>query len=187
MLKRVLLTVVAIIALFCGYVALQPSSYRIERTAIVVAPPSAVFAEVNDFHNWEAWSPWAKLDPNAKVTFEGPSSGEGAVFRWAGNEEIGEGKMTLTESKPDEKVQIRVDFFKPWSGTNSNEFLLKPDGPRTVVTWASFGEQGFVGKLICLFMNPQKMIGEPLEKGLAKLKTVTEAKLGQNLPEPVAN
>jgi hypothetical protein len=187
MLKRVLLAVVAVVALFAVYVALQPSAYRIERTAIVVAPPAAVFAEVNDFHNWEAWSPWAKLDPNAKATFEGPASGEGAVFHWAGNEEVGEGKMTLTESKPDERILTRVDFIKPWEGTNASEFTFKPDGARTVVTWAVFGEQGFIGKAICLFMNPEKMIGGPLEKGLANLKSVTEAKLGHSQPEPVAN
>jgi hypothetical protein len=187
MLKRVLLAVLAVVVLFAGYVALQPSSYRIERTAIVVAPPAAVFAEINDFHNWEAWSPWAKLDPNAKTTFEGPASGEGAVFHWSGNEEVGEGKMTLAESKPDERVLVNVDFVKPFAGTNSSEFVLRPDGARTIVTWAVFGEQGFIGKAICLFMNPQKMIGEPLEKGLANLKAVTEAKLGQSQPEPVAN
>jgi uncharacterized protein YndB with AHSA1/START domain len=187
MLKRVLLAVVAVVALFAVYVALQPSAYRIERTAIIVAPPSAVFAEVNDFHNWEAWSPWAKLDPNAKATFDGASSGEGAVFHWSGNSEVGQGSMTLTESKPDERIRIRVDFVEPFADTNTSEFTFKPDGARTVVTWATFGEQGFIGKAICLFMNPEKMIGGQFEKGLANLKTVTEAKLGHSQPEPLAN
>lgn len=187
MLKRVLLAVVAVVVLFAAYVAMQPSTFRIERSAIVVAPPAAVFAEVNDFHNWEAWSPWAKLDPNAKATFEGPASGQGAVFHWSGNDEVGEGKMTLTESKPDEHILIQVDFVKPFAGTNASEFTFKPDGARTIVNWAIFGEQGFIEKAICLFMNPQKMIGEPLEKGLANLKAVTEAKLGQSQPDAVAN
>jgi hypothetical protein len=187
MLKRILLAVVAALALFAVYVALLPSAYRIERTAIVVAPPDAVFTEVNSFRNWEAWSPWAKLDPNAKATFEGPDSGEGAVFHWAGNDEVGEGKMTLTESKPAERIQIRVDFVKPWAGTNMSEFTFKPDGARTIVTWASFGEQGFLGKAICLFMDPDKMIGGQFEKGLANLKSVAEAKLGHSQPEPVAH
>lgn len=187
MLKRVLLAIVAVVVLFAAYVAMQPSTYRIERSAIIVAPPAAVFAEVNDFHNWEAWSPWVKLDPNAKTTFEGPVSGEGAVVNWSGNEQVGEGKMTLTESKPDDRILIRVDFVKPFAGTNSSEFTFKPDGARTIVTWAIFGERGFIEKAICLVMNAQKMIGEPLEKGLANLKAVTESKLGQSQPDPVAN
>ncbi|MGE0023643.1 MAG: SRPBCC family protein [Hyphomicrobium sp.] len=184
MLKRILLILLAVVAAFSGYVALQPSDFRIERSAIVVAPQANTFAEVNDFHNWQEWSPWAKLDPNAKGTFEGPVSGEGAVFRWAGNDEVGEGSMTLTESKPDERVRIRVDFVKPWTGTNNSEFTFKPDGPRTLVTWAIYGEQGFLGKAICLFMNPQKMIGEPMEKGLANLKTRVEGKSAPATADP---
>jgi hypothetical protein len=176
MLKRIVLGLAAIIALFAVYVALQPSAYRVERSAIVVAPAPSVFQEVNDFHAWQAWSPWAKLDPDAKSTFEGPASGEGAVFRWAGNEKVGEGSMTLTESKPDERVAIRLDFVKPWAGTSDTEFTFKPDGPRTVVTWAMSGERSFIEKAVCLVFNGDKMIGGEFEKGLANLKQVAEAK-----------
>jgi hypothetical protein len=185
MVKRILLAVVAVVLLFLGYVALLPSAFRIERSAIVVAPPAAVFEEVNDFHNWDAWSPWAKLDPNAKATFEGPRAGEGAVFRWAGNAQVGEGRMTLVESKPDERIQIRTDIEKPWSGTSTSEFTFKPDGPRTIVTWAMSGERGFLEKAICVVMNGERMIGSQFETGLANLKSVAEAKVGES--QPVAN
>lgn len=184
MLKRVLLALAAIVIVFCGYIALQPSEFRVERSAIVVAPPAAVFAEVNDFHNWEAWSPWAKLDPNAKATFEGPASGEGAVFHWAGNSEVGVGRMTVTESKPDEYIKIRIDFVEPWQGTNAAEFTFKPDGPRTVTTWAMFGEHGFLEKAMCLVMNGDKMVGDQFEKGLASLKALVESKAGQAAAGP---
>lgn len=178
MLKRILIGIAALVLLFVGYVALQPSTFRIERTAIVVAPPAAVFAEVNDFHNWQAWSPWAKLDPDAKATFEGPAAGEGAVFHWAGNREVGEGRMTLLDSKPDEHIRIRVDFVKPFTGTNTTDFTFRPDGPRTIVTWAMSGELTFLQKALWAFMNPDRMVGEQFEKGLASLKTVVEGKLG---------
>ena len=178
MLRWILLAIVAIVLVFCGYVALQPSAFRIERTTIVVAPPSAVFAEVNDFHNWETWSPWAKLDPNAKATFEGPPAGEGAVFAWAGNEQVGEGRMTLVESKPDERIGIRLDFVKPWEGTSNTAFTFKPDGARTIVTWAMSGERTFLEKALCLIFNGDKMIGAQFEQGLQSLKSVVEAKLG---------
>jgi hypothetical protein len=176
MLKRILLAIVAIVLAFSGYVALQPSTFRIERSAIAVAPVERVFAEVNDFRNWQTWSPWAKLDPNAKATFEGPASGEGAVFRWAGNADVGEGSMTLLESRPNEHILIRVDFVKPWAGTNATEFTFKPDGPRTIVTWAMTGKQGFLEKAVCVFMNPDKMVGGQFEKGLASLKQLAEGK-----------
>lgn len=179
MLKRTLIGLVAIVIAFVGYVALfKPTEFLIERSSIIVAPPSAVFAEVNNFRNWEAWSPWAKLDPNAKATFEGPDAGEGAVFNWSGNDQIGEGRMTLLESRPDERIRIRVDFTKPFEGTNTAIFTFRPDGPRTIVTWTMSGEQSFLQKALSVFVNIDKLVGAEFEKGLGNLKSVVEAKLG---------
>ena len=104
MFLKILIALVAIVAAFAAFVALRPSEYRIARSATIAAPASEIFAQVNDFHKWDAWSPWAKLDPNAKTTFEGPSAGEGAVFAWAGNSQIGEGRITLTQSRPAELI-----------------------------------------------------------------------------------
>jgi hypothetical protein len=176
MLKRVLLAVVVAVVAFGVYVALLPSTFRIERSAIVVAPQAAAFAEVNDLRKWQEWSPWAKLDPQSKATFEGPQAGEGAIFRWDGNAEVGKGTMTVVESKPDERVRLRLDFEQPWPATSTAEFTFKPDGPRTIVTWAMFGEQGFFEKAVCVFMNPDKMVGGQFEKGLASLKQIVESK-----------
>jgi polyketide cyclase/dehydrase/lipid transport protein len=152
-----------------------PSEYRVARSATIAAPASDVFAQVNDFHKWDAWSPWAKLDPNAKTTFEGPSAGEGAVFAWAGNSQIGEGRMTLTQSRPAELIRIKLDFVQPMAGTSTAEFTFKPEGDRTAVTWAMFGQNNFVSRAICLFMNQDKMLGGYFEKGLENLKSVAEA------------
>lgn len=183
MFKKILawsLVVLAVVVVaFAGIVAMQPSHYHIERTATMTAPPEAVFAQVNDFHNWGAWSPWAKLDPNAKNTFEGPAEGEGAIFRWAGNDEVGEGSMTILESRPSEFVKIELAFIKPFEDTAATEFILKPDGEQTAVTWNMYGENNFMAKAFCLFMDMDKMIGDQYEKGLASIKSIVEAK-----PEP---
>src|SRR5215831_6653477 len=120
---KILIALVAIVAAFAAFVALQPSEYRIARSATIAAPASDVFTQVNDFHKWDAWSPWAKLDPNAKTTFEGTSAGEGAVFAWAGNSQIGEGRMTLTQSRPAELIQIKLDFVQPMAGTSTAELI----------------------------------------------------------------
>ena len=175
MFLKIVIALIAVVAAFAAFVALQPSEYRIARSATIAADAPDVFAQVNDFHNWEAWSPWAKLDPNAKATFEGPSAGEGAVFAWAGNNEIGEGRMTLTESRPAEIIRIRLDFVKPMAGTSTAEFTFKPEGDRTAVTWAMFGQNNFLTRAICFFMNQDKMVGGYFEKGLANLKAVAEA------------
>jgi Polyketide cyclase / dehydrase and lipid transport len=175
MLKKFLIAIAAIIVVFVVVVALQPSEFRIVRSATISAPAPAVFAQVNDFHNWEAWSTWAKLDPAAKATFEGPSTGTGAIFKWAGNKEVGEGSMTITESRPSDLIRIKLEFLRPFEATNSAEFTFKPEGNRTAVTWSMEGKNNFIAKAVCLFMNMDKMVGGQFEQGLAQMKAVVEA------------
>jgi uncharacterized protein YndB with AHSA1/START domain len=167
---------VLLVAGFAAYVAMQPSEFRIERTATIAAPPAAVFAHVEDLHKWEAWSPWAKLDPQAKVAYEGTPSGKGAAFSWAGNSEVGEGRMTIIESKSPELVDIKVDFTKPFEGTNASTFNFKPSGDGTAITWTMSGHQDFIAKAMRIVFNGKKMIGDQLDQGLAQLKAVTEKK-----------
>ena len=169
MLKKILIGVAALIALFLIVVALQPSEFKVERTATIPAPAATVFEQVNDFHKWEAWSPWAKLDPKAKVAFEGPPSGTGTAMSWSGNSEVGEGKMTLTESRPDELVKIKVDFVKPFEGTSTSQFAFKPDGDQTAVTWTMEGHHNFIAKAMCLVLNGKKMMADTMDEGLANM------------------
>ena len=175
MFKKILIVLGGLIAAFLFVVALQPSGYAIARSQNMAAAPTVVFTQVNDLHRWEAWSPWAKLDPAAKITFEGPQEGTGAVFRWAGNDQIGEGSMTITESKPGELVRIRLDFLKPMAGTSESQFTFAKDGNDTKVTWSMTGKNDFIGKAFCLFMNMDRMLGGQFEKGLTSLKGVVEA------------
>ena len=172
--KFILLGLAVVVVAFVVVVAMQPSEFRVTRTATIDAPPAAVFEQVNDLRKWNAWSPWAKLDPNAKNTFEGPASGKGASFAWAGNSQVGEGRMTITESRPNERVAMKLDFVKPFEATNTTEFTFKPEGGKTVVTWAMSGRNNFVGKAVSLCMNCDKMIGGQFEQGFANLKAVVE-------------
>src|SRR6266446_5560430 len=174
-LKRLLIGLVLLLIAAAVVVWFQPDDYRLTRSTVIAAPAAAIFPHVNDLRQWEDWSPWAKLDPNAKVTFEGPPAGPGAVFAWAGNSQIGEGRMTLTQSRPAELIRIKLDFVQPMAGTSTAEFTFKPEGNRTAVTWAMFGHNNFVSRAICLFMNQDKMLGGYFEKGLENLKAVTEA------------
>jgi hypothetical protein len=173
MLIKLLIVLAVIVIGLVVFVAMRPSEFRIIRSAMVGAPPDAVFPHVNDLHNWEAWSPWAKLDPTAKTIYEGPNAGVGAAFSWAGNHNIGEGKMTITESRPNDLVRFRLDFLKPFKGTNDAKFTFKDEGGKTNVTWAMSGHYGFVPKLMGLFINCDKMCGDQFEKGLADLNKVT--------------
>jgi len=176
MLKKILIAVAVIIVVLVAIVAMQPTSYQVSRTTTIGAPPAEVFALVNDFHKWDHWSPWAKLDPGMKSTFDGAPSGTGAINSWTGNDKVGEGRMTILESKPGELVRIKLEFVKPFASTSTSEFAFVGTANSTVVTWRMMGDNSFVEKGFCLFMGGMdKMIGPDFERGLAKLKTVTEA------------
>jgi carbon monoxide dehydrogenase subunit G len=172
--KKALLALVVVIAALSVVIAMQPSDFKVARTATFNAPPAAVFEQVNDFHKWEAWSPWAKLDPNAKNTFEGPSSGEGAIFRWDGDSNVGEGSMELVESKPNELIRIKLDFVRPMPGTNDIQFLFEPEGEGTKVTWSMAGEKNFLAKAFGLVMDCEKMCGDMFDEGFAGIKKIVE-------------
>lgn len=177
-----LITILALVALavvaFVIIVAMRPSEFRVARSATILAPPEVVFAEVNDLRRYNAWAPWSKMDPDARQVFDGPPTGVGAALAWVGKK-IGEGRMTLVESQPSERIRFRLEFLKPFAATNTAEFMFQPEtgGDRTLVTWSMFGRNSsFLCKAMSLFMDCDKMVGGEFEKGLADLKTIAEAK-----------
>lgn len=174
MIKKVLIGLAAIVAIFLIVAAMQPNSFRVERSATIAASPIALFEHVNAPRNFNEWNPWNKLDPAAKNTYSGQQSGVGAVASWEG-EEVGAGSATITESKPRELVRMRMDWKKPMEGTSTVDFTFKPDGEKTVVTWAMYGPQTFVGKAFSLFMDCEKMCGPQFEKGLADLGKIASS------------
>ena len=179
MLKKILLgavvMIVVLIAVFLIMVMLQPSHYQVERTATINAPAPVVFGLVNDFHKWETWSPWEKLDPAIKKSFEGPPAGTGSMYSWSGNSEVGEGKITITESRPSDLVKLRLEFIKPFAATSVTDFTFTPSGNSTNVKWTMAGENNFIAKAFSMFMNMDKMVGGDFEKGLAQMKKVAES------------
>jgi carbon monoxide dehydrogenase subunit G len=178
MLKIVLLALAFVVVAFLVVAALQPAEFRITRSARVVAPAATVFDELNDFHKWEAWSPWARIDPKAKNSFSGPAAGVGAGFAWVGNSQAGEGRMTITESRPNELIRIKLEFLKPFAATNLTEFTLAPEAAGTAVTWTMSGRNGFLSKAFGLLVNCDKMVGGQFEQGLANIKAIVEKPAG---------
>lgn len=176
MLKKILIGIVVIILVFVVVVALQPSTFRVERSITIAAPPEKIFAQVNDFHAWTGWSPWEGRDPVMKRTYEGPTAGTGSIYKWSSdNNEVGAGMMTITESRPSDLVKIHLQFIKPFEGDNTAEFIFKPANDSTTVTWSMYGPNSFMAKAVGLFMNMDKMVGGEFDKGLTNLKTLVES------------
>jgi hypothetical protein len=173
--KIILLAVAVIVMLLVIVIALRPSDFRITRSAIIGAPVGVVFEQVNDFHRWDAWSPWAKMDPDAKSAFAGPAAGPGATMTWSGNNKVGAGRMTILDSRPDAAIQIKLEFLRPFQATHLAEFAFRPAGDQTEVTWTMSGKNNFVGKAVTLVMNCDKMVGGQFEQGLANLNSATPA------------
>ena len=179
MIKKTLIGVAAFMALLVALVliiaATRPVDFRVERTALLPAPPLALFDQVNDHHKFALWNPFMKTDPNVKNTFSGPESGVGAVCAWEGNRDVGAGSATIIESKPGELVRFRMDWKRPMEGTATVDFTFKPEGDKTTVTWAIYGKNTFMGKVMSLFMDCDKICGTQFEKGLADLGAVAAA------------
>jgi hypothetical protein len=172
MIKKILIGIAAVVVVFLIVAATRPANFRVERSATIAASPATLFEQVNDHHKFLVWNPFMKLDPNVKVTYSGPESGVGAVCSWDGNSDIGAGSCTIIESKPGELVRSRMDWKRPMEGIATVDFTFKPEGDKTLVTWTMYGTNGFMGKVVSIFINCDKMVGPQFEKGLADLGKV---------------
>ena len=174
MLKKILIVLVIAIAAFLIYTATKPDTFRVERTVSIKAPPARIYAMLNDLHIWNTWSPFEKLDPNAKKTFSGADSGVGAVEEWDGNSKAGAGRMEITEASPSSKILIKLDFLKPFVSHNMAEFTLDSTTEGVNVTWAMYGPSPYIHKIMSTFFSMDKMVGGQFETGLGNLKALAE-------------
>lgn len=175
MFLKLLIGLGVVVVLFVIVVATRPAAFHIERSITITAPPDSAFALVNDFHAWPVWSPYEKLDPQMKKTFEGPSAGTGAVYSWAGTPKVGEGRMTIERSQAPSLVSLKLEFFKPFTATNAGTFSFVQTPGGTRVTWAMDGQNGFAAKAASLFMNMDKLVGTDFERGLVAMKAAAES------------
>ncbi len=172
----ILLGLVILVGALVAYASTRPTDFRYVRAATIAAPPEKVFAHVNDFHHWEAWSPWAKLDPQMETTYSGAATGRGAKYAWSSKSgKVGAGSMTITDAQPPRMVVIDLHFTRPFKAENVTRFTFEGGGGGTTVTWEMTGKNALVSKIFGLFMNMDKLIGADFDKGLARLKRVAEA------------
>jgi uncharacterized protein YndB with AHSA1/START domain len=174
MFKILATIVIAAIAAALLYAATRPDTFRVERSARINASPEKLFALISDFHQWEKWSPWEKIDPAIQRTYSGAPQGRGAVYAWAGNKDIGQGRMEVTETTAPTKVVIKLDFITPFEAHNTVEFTLQARDGATTVTQAMYGPSPFISKLLSLVFSMDKMVGGKYEEGLANLKALAE-------------
>jgi uncharacterized protein YndB with AHSA1/START domain len=174
MIKIIVVVLVVIVAGILAFAATRPDSFRVQRATSIKAPPEKIFGLINDFHKWGGWSPWEKLDPAMKRTFDGAAEGKGAVYAWDGSGKVGAGRMEIMESSSPSRIVIKLDFIKPFEGHNTAEYTLAPRGDSTEVTWAMYGPAPFISKVMQVFVSMDSMIGKDFEAGLANMKSIAE-------------
>ena len=173
MLKFIGIFAVVAICVILIIAAMKPSTFIVERSVSINATPDKIAPLINDFHSWNTWSPWAKLDPTMKTVYSGAPSGVGSIYEWEGNNKVGKGRMEVTSIQP-AKTSIKLDFLKPFEGHNTADFVRTRRFP-TRVTWVMYGPLNFVpGKLMTVFTTMDKMIGDDFQRGLANLKAAAE-------------
>jgi uncharacterized protein YndB with AHSA1/START domain len=171
---KILIGAAIVVALLAIVIAMQPDTFRVERSVAVSAPPDRAYSQVVDFHQWNTWSPWEKIDADMKRTYSGAPSGTGASYAWEGNNKAGAGRMTIQSATAPSKIDIRIDFIKPFAATNQVTFTFEPTPGGTTVTWAMAGKNNFLSKAFHLVMNMDKLVGGDFEKGLAQIKANAE-------------
>jgi len=174
MLGAIVIAFLVLVAALLAFAATKPNSFRVQRTASLDAPREKIFPLLSDFHNWISWSPWEKLDPDLKRTYSGAANGKGAVYEWEGDRKAGQGRMEILQSSRPGKLVIQLDFLKPFEAHNTVEFNLDGKGGTTNVSWAMYGPQPFVGKLMTVFFSMDRVVGNDFETGLANLKALVE-------------
>lgn len=174
MIKLIAIVVVVLVAALLIFSATRPDTFRMQRTASIKTPPEKIFPLINDFHSWGSWSPYEKKDPTMKRTYSGAANGRGSAYEWEGNNEVGKGRIEISESSPPFKVTLNLDMIKPIEGHNVVEFTLQTQGDAANVTWAMHGTSSYLAKVMGIFFSVDSMIGRDFETGLANLKAVAE-------------
>jgi hypothetical protein len=165
----------AIVALLL-MASMKPDTFSLERSVIIEAPAERIFGLIDDFRQWEGWSPWAKIDPAMKTVFAGPATGPGSSYAWEGNNKVGKGEMEITASSSPTQVTLRLHFIKPFEATNTTEFIIEPAASGHRVRWKMSGAQPFTSKMFAVVVDMDKMIGRDFDKGLAAMKALAESR-----------
>jgi uncharacterized protein YndB with AHSA1/START domain len=156
------------------FAATKPNEFTIRRSISIHAAAERIYALIADFRQWPKWSPWEALDPNLKRTMSGMESGVDAIYEWDGNKKAGAGRMEIVQASPPSRIEIRLNFLRPFRAENKVVFTLIPAGDGTNVIWEMSGVNNLGFKIMGILMNMDKLVGRDFEKGLAAMKAEAE-------------
>lgn len=178
----IIIAVLVLIIAILGVVV--PKEYHVERSIEINAPKEVVFDNITSLKKIQAWSPWTEYDPDMKVTYEGEEGTVGSKSTWDGNEDVGKGEQLIT-AIDENGVDVQIKFLEPWEVICQSSVKMSETEQGVNVTWAFDGTNPFPWNVLGLFMNMDDALGADFEKGMQKLKSITE-EIAANMPkEPV--
>jgi effector-binding domain-containing protein len=180
-LKIILIVIASLIAIVLVLGLIAPKKFHVERSAEIKAPAEIVLNTVKSLKAMDSWSPWAELDPNMKVEFSGTDGEVGSVSSWEGNEQVGKGSQEITAIS-ENRVDVHLKFIEPFESESMCYYQISSNGDVTSITWGMDGDHDFPFNALMMFMNMDAALGADFEKGLAKLKTLLEAKASEKKP-----
>lgn len=184
--KTILIILGALVGLLLILGLMGSKTYHYERSATIAAPADAVFPYVGTLAGMDKWSPWNDLDPAMKKSIEGTDGATGAVAKWEGNKDVGKGEQRIDSVMPGKGIRTHLTFLEPWQQESEAGIDLATAGDSTKVTWFLEGENGFMARVMGVFMDMDAMIGKDFEKGLGRLRSMVEEENAKKLAEQKA-
>lgn len=173
-LKTIGFIILGLVLLIVVLALIAPKSYQMERSITVKADEAAVFKAINQWSEFQAWSPWSPLDPNMEVKISENDGSIGSTYQWKGNDSVGEGIMTRTEIIPNQKSSADLEFKVPYESKAKTWMSMEPAEGGYKVTWGMKGDLPIPMNIMMLFMDFTDAIGKDYDKGLNNLKTRVE-------------
>lgn len=170
------MSIAVVLVVFLVYVSTRDGNFKYERSGVIEAPVDQIFPYISNFQLGKEWSPYEQKDPNLKRTFKGNDGQVGSVMEFSGNSEAGSGSLEILKLVPNELVEIKLIMTAPIRAENLIQYRLTPEGTGTRFTWVMSGNGGFLGKLINVIMDCEKMVTKDFALGIENLKRVVESK-----------
>lgn len=169
-----LIIVVLILVAVVVFVSTRPAEMVVSRELLIKATPELIFPYINNSKKSNEWMPWHEDDPHVKMTYSGPDEGVGSMTLWTSKGKMGTGNAEVIESIKNQNVKTRLTYTKPMTMSQLAEVSLQSTSGGTLVRWSVSGKNPVIGRIMCAFVNMDKMIGGNFEKGLVNLQKIVQ-------------
>jgi uncharacterized protein YndB with AHSA1/START domain len=174
MVINIIVGLVIILGIFAFYVSKQPKQFTYERSGLIMAPAEKIFPYLSNFKLGHLWSPYEQADPNMVKAFNGIDGAVGSSMDFKGNNKAGSGRLEIMSLDPNKRVKIKLTMTAPIKAENFVIYTLTPEAGGTRFSWSMEGNSNFIGKLMTVVIDCEKMVAGQFSKGIENLKKVVE-------------